>query len=134
MSQPPNPARKKKPAPTSIVLADDHAVVRQGLRALLEAEDGLAVVGEAADGLSAIEAYLRQASEHETDKYRPLTQREREIFHLSAEGLSNQETADKLFIDKRTVETHRRHIYKKLGIHNQAELVRYALARGILSL
>src|SRR5262245_43058790 len=47
--------RRRKSAGTSIVLADDQAVVRQGLRALLNAEAGLMVVGEAADGIAALD-------------------------------------------------------------------------------
>lgn len=219
----------RAPKSTSIVLADDHAVVRQGLRALLDAEPGLTVVGEAADGLAAldlveklrpavlvvdlimpglggldvtrrvsrrrvrkthvvilsmhaneayliealqngasayvrkdasavdliraiheaaagrrylsppfsdqsIEAYLRKANEPLVDSYQTLTAREREVFHLAAEGLSNAEVAERLFISKRTVETHRGRIHRKLGVHGQADIIRVALARGILLL
>jgi len=214
---------------TSIVLADDHAVVRQGLRALLEAEPGLRVVGEAADGIAAvdlverlrpsvlvvdimmpglggldvtrqvtrrrsrktkvvvlsmhsdeayrikalqngalayvrkdagageliqaiqaaaeghhhfnppfseqsIEAYRKEADRPKVDPYETLTPREKQIFLLTAQGLSQPEIAGKLFIDTRTVETHRRHIHRKLGVHNQADIVRMAHARGLLPL
>ena len=228
-ARPAGTTRRGRVKGTSIVLADDHAVVRQGLRALLEAEEGLTVVGEAADGLAAIdvveklrpsvlvvdlmmpglggldvtrrvmrrrsrktrvvilsmhsseayliealkngasayvlkdasateliraireaaagrrylsppfsdqsiEAYLRKAQEPAVDSYQTLTAREREVFHLEAEGLSTAHTGERLFISKRTVETHRHRIHRKLGLAGQADVVRYALARGILLL
>jgi len=208
------------------VLADDHSVVRQGLRALLEDESDFAVVGEAADGLEvaglvervkaqvlvldlmlrglnglevarqvrqrspqtriiilsmyaneayvlealrngaaayvlkeasaadlvhairevmagrrylspplsekAIEAYTQKAKAASPDPFEALTTREREVLHLAAEGRSNPEIADRLGISTRTVETHRANLMGKLGLHNQTELVRYALKRGIL--
>ena len=211
---------------TTIILADDHAIVRQGLRALLEAEPDLSVVGEAADGLevvtlverlnprvlildlmmpglsglevtrrvcqrtpqtrvvilsmhaseayvlealrngaaayvlkeasgaelvhavrevaagrrylspplseNAIEVYVQKAKAGPLDPYETLTNREREVFHLAAEGRSNGEIAAKLGISARTVETHRANLMRKLGFHNQTDLVRYALQRGIL--
>lgn len=68
------------------------------------------------------------------DFYQTLTPREREIFQMTAEGRSSSEIGDKLMISPRTVEIHRSHIMKKLGLRNQAELIRYALKRGILPL
>ncbi|MDB5234703.1 MAG: hypothetical protein JWR44_1696 [Hymenobacter sp.] len=62
-----------------------------------------------------------------------LSQREREILKLVADGLTNQEMADKLFTSKRTVETHRQNILEKTGAKNTAALVRYAAGRGWLS-
>ena len=215
-------------APITIVLADDHHVVRQGLRTLLETEPGFAVVGESSDGLKvmdlvaklepmvllldlmmpglggmevarqvtrrspktkvvilsmvmneahvlealrsgaqgyvrkdatasdliraiaevasghlylsppfsdkAIEAYRQRAAEAEVDPYASLTEREREAFHLMAEGLSNVEMAARLGISPRTAETHRAHVMRKLGLKRIADVVRYALQRGILPL
>jgi DNA-binding NarL/FixJ family response regulator len=66
------------------------------------------------------------------DFYQTLTPREREIFQMTAEGRSSSEIAEMLKISPRTVEIHRSHIMKKLGLRNQAELIRYALKRGIL--
>jgi two-component system response regulator NreC len=221
--------RMAKSKDTSIVLADDHAVVRQGLRALLDAEPGLTVVGEAADGIAAVDlveklrpavlvvdimmpglggldvtqqvtrrrsrktkvvvlsmhsdeayrikalqngalAYVRKdagaseliqaiqaaaggrhhfnppfsdqsieiyrngADKPEADPYETLTRREKQIFLLTAQGLSQPGIAEKLFIATRTVETHRRHIYRKLGVRSQADIVRIALERGLLPL
>lgn len=211
---------------TTIVLADDHPVVRQGLRVLLEAEPDFAIVGEAADGLevaplverlkpnvlvldlmlpglnglevtrqvhqrtpqtrviilsmygneayvlealrkgaagyvlkaasgaelvrgvrevlagrrylspplsdSAVEAYVERAKTAPLDAYETLTTREREVLHLAAEGRSNTEVAARLGISARTAETHRANLMRKLGLHSQTELVRYALRRGIL--
>ena len=211
---------------TTIVLADDHHVVRQGLRALLEAEPGFSVVAEAADGLAAadlaerlqpnvlvldlmmpclsglevarqvrrlspqtrvvvlsmhaneayvlealrngvagyvlkestaadlvqavreavagrrylspplseraIEVYVQRAQATIPDIYETLTSREREVLHLVAEGYSNADIAARLSITRRTAETHRARVMRKLGLRNQAELIRYALRRGIL--
>jgi len=210
----------------TIVLADDHPVVRQGLRVLLEAEPDFAIVGEVADGLevaplverlkpnvlvldlmlpglnglevtrqvhqrtpqtrviilsmygneayvlealrngaagyvlkaasgaelvrgvreviagrrylspplsdSAVEAYVERAKTAPLDAYETLTTREREVLHLAAEGRSNTEVAARLGISARTAETHRANLMRKLGLHSQTELVRYALRRGIL--
>ena len=211
-----------------ILLGDDHTVVRQGLRKILEGHDNWEVVGEAADGrdavrltlqlqpdvavldigmpvLSGLEAtrqilrrlpdmgililsmhseeafitralqagargyllkdsadtdlirgvtavaagksffspsvakvmlddYLRHlASKGIVDRYEALSEREREIFQLIAEGRSNKEAADLLSISVATVETHRAHILQKLDIHSTAELVLYAVRRGVVS-
>jgi DNA-binding NarL/FixJ family response regulator len=62
----------------------------------------------------------------------PLTKREKEILKLVAEGLSNQEIADKLFISLRTVETHRLNLSQKLGVKNTAGLVKEAMRRGLI--
>ena len=211
---------------TTIVLADDHHLVRQGLRALLEAEPGFCLVGEAGDGLEAlelvrrlqpdvivldlvmpglnglevtrqvkdgcprtrvvilsmhaneayvlealkngasayvlkdssvielvravrevaagrrylspplseraIETYIQKAQELTLDAYETLTNREREVLHLAAEGHSNPEIADRLSISSRTVETHRANMMRKLDLHSQTDLIRYALQRGII--
>lgn len=212
----------------SLVLADDHPVVRKGLRALLEAEPDFRVAGEATDGLEAVklteqetpdvlivdwmmpglgglevirqvrnrsprtrcvvlsmhanEGYVLEALKNGAsgyvlkdeshaalveavravtagrrylspplsekiierfvtggesaavagDSYEMLTDREREVLHLAAEGRTSSEIADRLFISPRTVETHRAHMMQKLGLKNQTELIRFALKRGIL--
>jgi len=210
----------------SILLADDHQIVRQGLRALLEVEGDLHVVGEAADGLEAvqmverlqpdvllvdvmmpglsgleatrqvrerfpktqvvvlsmhsneayvlqalrngalayvlkdsssadlvkavreaaagqrylspplsehiIDAYVNRAHETVLDIYETLTNREREVLHLAAEGHTNADIAARLSISPRTVEIHRTNMMRKLGLHSEHDLIRYALRRGIL--
>jgi DNA-binding NarL/FixJ family response regulator len=211
---------------TTIVLADDHQVVRQGLRALLEAEPDFSVVGEAGDGLEAlqqierlkpdvlvldlmmpglnglevtrqtdkhsshtrvvilsmyaneayvlealgngasayvlkdsssadlvqavrevaaghrylspplsdraIEAYQEKAKAAALDNYETLTTREREVLQLAAEGHTSAEIAARLGISPRTAETHRANLMHKLNLHTQADLIRYALRRGII--
>ena len=62
----------------------------------------------------------------------PLTEREREVLRLLALGHTNQEIAKQLFISVRTAETHRAHIMQKLRFTSRAELVRYAIAQGML--
>jgi len=208
-------------ADISIVLADDHAVVRSGLRMLLEAEDDLEVVAEAGDvdgtsrtvlgykptvlvldlnmpGGSSLEAIpsmlerspdtaivvltmqedpafarealragakgyvLKQAAGTElvqavraaagggtwlnpelcariaTAETAPtgppgdLTEREVEVLSLIALGHTNSEIAAQLYLSVRTVETHRSHIQRKLGLSSRAELVRYALDNDLI--
>ena len=67
------------------------------------------------------------------DRYDTLSAREREIFQLIAEARSNKEVAALLGISPATVETHRARILQKLDVHNIAEVVRYAVRRGIIS-
>jgi two-component system, NarL family, response regulator NreC len=62
----------------------------------------------------------------------PLSEREREVLRLLALGHTNQEIAKQLYISVRTAETHRAHIMQKLRLESRAELVRYALAQGLL--
>jgi DNA-binding NarL/FixJ family response regulator len=210
----------------SIVIAEDHRVVSQGLRALLEAEHDLRVLAEAADGLEAvaaverlkpdvlvldlvlpalhglevtrqvarrcpgarvvvlsmyrdeayvlealrsgasgyvlkehdsahllraireavegrrylspplseraIEAYLEKAAAAPPDPYDALTSREREVLQLIAEGHTNSEAAGRLYLSVRTVETHRANLMRKLGLHSQTEIMRFAAKRGLL--
>jgi len=66
------------------------------------------------------------------DPYETLTTREHEVLHLVARGRTNTEMAAALGISPRTVETHRAHLMQKLGLRTQADLIRYALQRGIL--
>lgn len=210
----------------TIVLVDDHQVVREGLRRLLEAEPGFSVVGEVASGLEAvplaeqlrphvlitdmmmpgiggvetarqvtkrspgtrvvilsmhtaeplvlealqagawayvpkdapgrelvtairevsagrrylspplsatmIEAYLHSAGSRAADPYDSLTDRERVVLQLSAQGASSKEIARHLGISPRTAETHRGNLMRKLGLQNRSALVRFALERGLL--
>ena len=210
-----------------VLLADDHGIVRRGLRSLLETEPGVQVIGEAADGLQAyqlceqgrvdvlivdigmpkmngievaarvqklarpprviilsmhsdesyilraliagakayllkdaadedllpalravaagkpffsaaitgvlIEDYIRQLRDRGlTDTYHLLTDREREVLQLLAEGRSNKEVAVLLDVGVSTVETHRARLMEKLNLHNTAEIVLYAVRKGII--
>jgi two-component system response regulator NreC len=78
--------------------------------------------------LVAADAEARRRAESD-----PLSGREREVLRLLALGHTNQEIAKALFISVRTAETHRMHIMQKLRLSSRAELVRYALAEGLLS-
>ncbi|MGQ0542666.1 MAG: response regulator [Blastocatellia bacterium] len=81
----------------------------------------------------AIDIYEHMNRVGTTDKYETLTAREREVLHLSAEGLTNNRIALRLGISVRTAETHRAKVMSKLGVHTQADLTRYAIRRGIIS-
>lgn len=80
----------------------------------------------------AIEAYARREGQS-ADPYDDLTPREREVLRLVAEGHTNAAIGEQLFISPRTVETHRANLMKKLALRSQAELVRYAVRRGLIA-
>jgi two-component system response regulator NreC len=210
-----------------VLLAEDHTIVRKGLRSLLDGEAGIEVIGEAEDGreavekvgqllpdvvlmditmpslngleatrqikkrfpevkvviltmhaneeyifqilragasgylvkqaaptelLSAIQAayrgesflspsisrkvieeYIQQAeATAEKDSYDQLTDREREVLQLIAEGHPNREIAELLHISVKTVGTHRANLMDKLDIHSTAELTQYAIRKGVI--
>ncbi len=79
-----------------------------------------------------IETYERRAETKE-DKHGRLTDREREVLQLIAEGRTNREIAQLLHITVKTVEAHRAHVMDKLSLHSTAELTKYALRKGIIS-
>ncbi len=81
----------------------------------------------------AIEAYMKKTASKATTSYDLLTNREKEVLQLVAEGNTNQQTGKRLFISTRTVETHRAHVMEKLVLENQAELVRYAAKWGLIA-
>lgn len=203
----------------SVVLADDHSVVRHGLRQLLETSGGFSVVAQAADVPSTLEtvkrwhpdvlvldlnmpggssldavpqlrqdspgtqivvltmqsepAYARRAlsagvvgyvlkdaadeevveairraaagerylhprlgarvaAEPQPAPPETLSERELQVLRLVALGHTNSQIADRLYLSVRTVETHRSHIQQKLRLRNRSDLVRYALAHGLL--
>ena len=74
-----------------------------------------------------------EAEERKRADADPLSEREREVLRLLALGHTNQEIAKMLYISVRTAETHRAHIMQKLRLRTRAELVRYALDRGVLA-
>lgn len=73
-------------------------------------------------------------SVREYDPFHDLTEREVEVLQLIGEGHSYQEIAKKLFISDRTVEVHRRKIGEKLNLHSKADIIHYAIKRGISTL
>lgn len=78
-----------------------------------------------------IEDYLRQVEEEPYDR---LTDREREILKLIADGHSSREIAGILYISLKTVLGHRTRIMEKLAIHNRTELIKYAIRKGLVSM
>jgi two-component system, NarL family, response regulator NreC len=81
-----------------------------------------------------LEDYSQRAATAGADLYASLTPRERQVLELAAEGLRNREIAERLGISPRTAESHRAKVMSKLGLRREADLVRFALRLGILSL
>ncbi|MCD6516718.1 MAG: response regulator transcription factor [Candidatus Aminicenantes bacterium] len=213
-----------------VILAEDHTIVRKGLRSLLDIEEGIKVVGEAENGkqvikkvaqlkpdvvvmdiampllngleatrrikkdfprvrvlvlsvhedeeyifqtlkagasgyllknaaptdlVSAIKAayrneaflspsiskkvvkeYIRQAAgtSREENSYEKLTNREREVLQLLAEGRTVKEIAHLLYLSTKTVQAHRAHLREKLNINSNAELIKYAIRKGLIKI
>ncbi|HVN87550.1 MAG TPA: response regulator transcription factor [Candidatus Binatia bacterium] len=82
--------------------------------------------------MQAVMDYAERAGGVPADAYDTLTRREREVLRFSAESLTSAQIGARLFISARTVETHRANLMHKLGLRNQADVIRYALRRGIL--
>jgi DNA-binding NarL/FixJ family response regulator len=82
----------------------------------------------------AVEAYMQKAQEQTLDPYDTLTNRERQVLYLAAEGFSSTMIGERLMISSRTVETHRAKMMHKLNLHNQTDLIRYAIQKGIIPL
>jgi DNA-binding NarL/FixJ family response regulator len=214
--------------PISVVLADDHHIVREGIKMLLEAQPDISVIGEASEGLRAVElairlkplilivdlmmpglnglevtkqviqhqirtrvivlsmysneayvtqalrngasgyvvkesnvgdmvqavrevasgrpylspsiswlameAYIEKARSSSLDPYDTLTDREKEVFHLIAEGYSTAKVAARLYISPRTAESHRSSVMRKLGLKSHTDLIKYALKKGLISI
>jgi two-component system, NarL family, response regulator NreC len=80
-----------------------------------------------------IQGYLNKFNDRKVPSgFDSLTEREREVLQLIAEGKSTRQIAECLFISPKTIEVHRSHLMKKLDLHNIAEIVRYALRKGII--
>lgn len=81
----------------------------------------------------AVQAYIQRAHEsHSGDPLDLLSDREREVLQLAAEGLSNPQIAERLSLSPRTVEMHRAHLMRKLGLKTQTDLVKFAVRRGMV--
>ena len=139
---------------TAVVILSMHADESYVMRALKAGARGYLLKDSApADLISAIQAVSQNKSffspkvsrilaedyvrilkqKGAVDSYDLLTSREREILQLLAEGKANKEVAAALNISPYTVETHRGHILEKLNLHNPAELILYAVRKGIIS-
>jgi len=80
-----------------------------------------------------LEDYLSQVrAGKEVDSYQTLSEREKEVLKLTAEGYTAQEIADRLVLSPKTVDTYRARVMDKLNLHHRAELVKYALRKGLL--
>ena len=127
-----------------LTMQDETAFARQALQAgvlayiLKEAasEELVKAVRMAAVGKTYLQPELgaRLAAEPEAPAPDDLSERELEVLRLIALGHTNNEIAQQLFLSVRTVESHRSHIQQKLGLTNRAELVRYAIDRGLVDL
>ena len=81
-----------------------------------------------------VEDYVRQLQDKDIeDSYELLTQRERELLQLIAEGKSNKDVANMLNLSLYTVETHRGNIMEKLNLHSVPELILYAVRKGVIA-
>jgi len=103
------------------------------LKAVEAVAAGRRYFSAAIERLAQDENAVRVGSSGFADRYETLSTREREIFQLIAEARSNKEVAALLNISPATVETHRARILQKLDVHNIAEVVLYAVRRGIIS-
>ena len=79
-----------------------------------------------------IEGYLQKQEGSALKPHERLTVKEREVLHMLVDGLSNAEIATRLSVSRRTVEVHRANVMHKLGLHNQVQLLRYAVRAGII--
>ncbi len=120
-------------------------VVRAGASGYLVKDSAVAELLAAVRALHAGQGYFgpqaarvlaeqyRQPAHQVEDPYGALSPREREVFHLVVDGRTTKEIARQLGISVKTADNHRYRLMEKLGVHNTAELVRYAARRGLLS-
>ena len=80
----------------------------------------------------ALTGYVERPGESDLDVYETLTNRERTVLQMAAEGGTSGDIATKLFISVRTAETHRANLMRKLSLHSQTDLVRFAIRRKII--
>lgn len=129
-----------------VLLADDHAVVRDGLRYLLEAQGDITVVGDAANGRQAVDQVrklqpnvvimdiamprLHQAVPTKSP-LESLSLREREVLQLVVEGKSSAEISNTLYLSVKTVETYRSRLMLKLGVSNLLGLLKFAIQHSL---
>jgi DNA-binding NarL/FixJ family response regulator len=125
-------AQRMQPTPTepiSVLIADDQRLVRTGFRVILASEPGIEVVGEAADGIEAVElARSRQPDVVLMDIRMP----EMDVLRLIARGLSNTEIAAELVIEESTVKTHVGRVLTKLALRDRVQAVVLAYETGLV--
>jgi two-component system, NarL family, response regulator NreC len=80
-----------------------------------------------------LNSYVQRPLEPSSDACDALTNRERLVLQLAADGRSSPEIAKQLFISPRTAETHRANLMRKLGLRSQTDLVRFAIRKGIIA-
>ncbi|GAC1475244.1 MAG: hypothetical protein PVSMB7_30310 [Chloroflexota bacterium] len=80
-----------------------------------------------------LQDYRRLLDTPVTEEINPLTEREREVLQLIAEGQTNREIADLLTVSIKTVQTHRANLMEKLGAHDRTDLVKYAMKLGLIA-
>lgn len=118
-----------------LLLADDHAVVRQGLRALLQTAEDLQVVAAGGSYLQpeVTGTLLREvrAARQASGGAKILTQREREVLSELAQGRSNAQIAHRLGIAEKTVKTHVSSILGKMGLADRTQAALYAVKHGL---
>ena len=102
-------------------------------QAIRTVTDGKAYLSPSISGV-VVEDYLHRLSKADMSTSEVLTDREREVLQLIAEGQSTKRVALKLHISAKTVETHRRQIMNKLDMHTVAELTKYAIRKGLTAL
>ena len=105
---------------------------RQLTEAIQSVYDGKKYLSEDITGM-VISGYLTPSGS-EASEYEKLSVREKEIFHLFAEGKSTREISELLFISVKTVNTHKQNILEKLELKSNTELVKYALKNGLINL
>src|ERR671923_285901 len=106
-----------------VVLADDHQLFRQGLKALLELERGITIAGEASDGLEVQRISLEQKADVVLMEIKILQ-------HVSA-GMSNKEIANKLSLAESTVKNRLSVLFEKIGVLDRTQAAIYAITHGI---
>ncbi len=110
------------------------ADVGELLRALRTAANGEVYLHPGATR-ALIDEYRRMvAGKAEADPYTTLSDREREVLALIAQGRTTTEIAGQLFLSPHTVQSHREHLMTKLGLHSKTELIKYAIAKGLIEL
>ncbi len=140
----------KKAKGTAVLVLTMHAEEEFIVRALENGASGYLLKEAAADQLAeAVRTVARgdlylgpgvprsvlgrlTAGGNKTDPYNRLTTREREVLQLIAEGKTNRDIAEVLKLSVKTVDTHRAHLMRKLSIHDQTTLVKFAIRRGIV--